>query len=1126
MSIVENAKSNAANTRFGNKRASVYNTSIRDLGSLGLGIEMYFTYLKYVATTFTIMSIIVTPSILLTKSGNGFLSSEIDSFGLGYFSIGNLGLHPSLNNSDLCHPNGNVNCTTGFQENIISTDPHQVSLIISYLDLLSCVCFIVSVQFLRNQLRNTIKTNDIDNVTPKDFTVEVIGLPCDATEEEIIEHFNSRYDLTKPKHYYPLWLGFFGGKKYLTNVDNNNDVDDSENQDDFNEYEDDSSENEDEQSLNNQSELERTKEEEESKENSLTILDNSSIRIGDFPVQNLDHVNGNTMYLNKWVAHVSIAFHTKGMLRKLLKRGRLTKKIKIQKETLRICHEEKIFSTERQIKIEKKLARLEKKLEDKFISMKNTKNENLLFDVHLAFVTFQSVESKQRCLNDYRTSTSVFSKWFQPQSLRFREKYAIKVIDTGEPSNVIWENIETDKMKQSIRRTITFFITLLVLLLSGVLLGIAQTYQKEFKKRDLPASICDTVIPQVAWGSDELPPLSTYKIKWNKDEQCPIGNYHITYIFEKKNENHHLVSKSSNRTLERCGASCVSPSADNDPICGSIQCFNNGTSNPDCSAYKKTDIITCYCKKTLIDLISVYGFFKGSKMMWNEEAPCQIYLDEFITRNALIYASALFIIIINLSLKFLFRYLGKFERHSSESRRASAVTMKVFFSTFLNTALIILLLNTKFPGTFGRLFNGEYKDFSREWYATVGSSIATTMLINVVVPHIGPVFKTFFLQPIKRTLLSSLVFTQEEMNVLYEGPSFTIEERYPLVLNTVFVTMFYSSGIPILLPISAISLWIIYFFEKMTILKLYTVRIAYDETLCILGLNLLYWALLFHLGVAVWMLGNSELLPATLIDLKALQRALRLQSLNAAESLYELERIDPLGKHGLLPKIVRLNVFPIFIMLLLYIICLIFATFGYKVLMPLFDSTILKIFHCFKNIRDSIMLIMKDIRDNDISDHPLYTGVFHQIVKKSYKLSSLQKHSGYYLQENKADSKTMILFRKWIHDTTSFGKKRKQGDFRLTWEAFQTSCKNYEMRMNEKYKNAAYALENLMDKVDERIAKEENYDNNGRDDNGNDDDGIGDDSSDNDSSGDNRSDNENSGDDTSDNESSGDDTSD
>lgn len=36
------------------------------------------------------------------------------------------------------------------------------------------------------------------------------------------------------------------------------------------------------------------------------------------------------------------------------------------------------------------------------------------------------------------------------------------------------------------------------------------------------------------------------------------------------------------------------------------------------------------------------------------------------------------------------------------------------------------------------LFGGDYSDFERSWYATVGVAVAMTMLLNVVVPHVKP----------------------------------------------------------------------------------------------------------------------------------------------------------------------------------------------------------------------------------------------------------------------------------------------------------------------------------------------------------------------------------------------------
>ena len=39
------------------------------------------------------------------------------------------------------------------------------------------------------------------------------------------------------------------------------------------------------------------------------------------------------------------------------------------------------------------------------------------------------------------------------------------------------------------------------------------------------------------------------------------------------------------------------------------------------------------------------------------------------------------------------------------------------------------------------VFGGEYTDFNHGWYGFVGSSIALTMAIQAVVPHVAPLLK-------------------------------------------------------------------------------------------------------------------------------------------------------------------------------------------------------------------------------------------------------------------------------------------------------------------------------------------------------------------------------------------------
>jgi hypothetical protein len=56
---------------------------------------------------------------------------------------------------------------------------------------------------------------------------------------------------------------------------------------------------------------------------------------------------------------------------------------------------------------------------------------------------------------------------------------------------------------------------------------------------------------------------------------------------------------------------------------------------------------------------------------------------------------------------------------------------------------------------------------------------------------------------------------------LYRPEMFELSTRLPIVLNTVFVTMAYCSGLPLLLPFAFIAIVVMYWIEKYAILRFY-----------------------------------------------------------------------------------------------------------------------------------------------------------------------------------------------------------------------------------------------------------------------------------------------------------------
>jgi len=88
------------------------------------------------------------------------------------------------------------------------------------------------------------------------------------------------------------------------------------------------------------------------------------------------------------------------------------------------------------------------------------------------------------------------------------------------------------------------------------------------------------------------------------------------------------------------------------------------------------------------------------------------------------------------------------------------------------------------------------------------------MMLNLLVPHGKPLFKEFVLAPMRRCCFLRKAVTQHEMDNLYAGSRWEIDVRYTFIMNTLFVALFFSSGMPILLPLAAASLAVTFFIDK------------------------------------------------------------------------------------------------------------------------------------------------------------------------------------------------------------------------------------------------------------------------------------------------------------------------
>ncbi|KAL7685513.1 hypothetical protein Plhal304r1_c030g0097181 [Plasmopara halstedii] len=1086
--MINQAKLKARKVRLGEGMKSVFRASMDDIGALGIGMQLYFMLTKYLSVVFLCMGLISLPAVVVNMYGHGITSKLVDPLQLAYSSIGNGGVNDdtaaSVRN---CLPIGDIDCTWKTVDTPLTSNPKTVTWIITLTDVVYSFFFLCFLLFYSYRATIAIQEHQTKHLTPARYSVLVRGLPKDATEREILEHFNTRYDLTKPESYCKLWFGCCWGRRHLVKHSH------------------------------------------------------SSNAINRNVVSNVDHLEHSTtiskeFYKNTWIAEVSVAHPTGGLLRAYLSTKHLgEKKEEIEALIQTLEDEKRLYPTEFQPadeklihasrkkleKLHSRLAKHEREIEiikhvvpksDKMqekkkrmeMKAKNATSKEKLAAAALAaktaatntqqafnweacecaFVVFNNLESRRRCLQDYRNSTRYLSRKWQPKELRYHG-FPLIVTTAPEPSNILWENLEVTNRGRFYRQFVTNLITVMLLVISCAIISAAQTTQEQFASKSPPEGLCDRALPAVYYADTSFAFNAQKKtipwtLMWDSSRTCTIdksgeARYYISY-------SNHIVNNLNTskisygpeyRNPKRCVDSCISDSSSD--ICHTLPCFYYNDlvrmKGFTCQAYEASHVLSCFCSTQLLESIQKYGFINGSKRLWTI-LPCRGFTKDYLLKNAFTLLAAGIVVIVNSLLKTILRMFAVFERHTSESTKIIRVAIRMFGAQFLNTAVIVMIVNASFGlrtvPVVKELLGGKFRDFERGWYPTVGMGIATTMLLNAFLPQITLLVQMWLVSPLLQWYKRRAIRTQAKMDKLYAGPTFDISLRYPMVLNTVFVTMVFCGGSPVLLYIAVVAATGIYWLDKLSILYLYSVKTTYDEILGEVTLQVLPWTLALHLGFSAWMYGNPDLLQGTMLDLPWLLKTIGLSSVvkqhpNAtADELYEIltnevEKYDVLGPHGLLVKIIYSHVMLMTVLCLIVTLSLllytIFGTIVFVVLRQMWTIIKHALLFPVKQILSLCLKIDNQLiskttkKPSSVVYLPEFAEPFVMSVTRPYKADEglgFHKH----LTEN-----TYKVTCIWPEDTLD-GLERVAGDPKLTWETMQAPVKSYAIEANEKYRHS------------------------------------------------------------------------
>ena len=89
------------------------------------------------------------------------------------------------------------------------------------------------------------------------------------------------------------------------------------------------------------------------------------------------------------------------------------------------------------------------------------------------------------------------------------------------------------------------------------------------------------------------------------------------------------------------------------------------------------------------------------------------------------------------------------------SQEGSSILLFVFFMTYFNTAILILIVNCNFEESKSNILRhifsiGAYTDFNKGWYQVMGPLLLLTVLFNAFVP-LGIVLKNATIYYLKRS---------------------------------------------------------------------------------------------------------------------------------------------------------------------------------------------------------------------------------------------------------------------------------------------------------------------------------------------------------------------------------------
>lgn len=286
-----------------------------------------------------------------------------------------------------------------------------------------------------------------------------------------------------------------------------------------------------------------------------------------------------------------------------------------------------------------------------------------------------------------------------------------------------------------------------------------------------------------------------------------------------------------------------------------------------------SSVLSCWCTQAYTTYGGEAADMKWENSSGKKVATCsEIFADRAYVGLIAMCVSML-IVIVNFILKTMLIDLVSSLRLKTVTAETNYTMIAIWVGQFVNTAILVVLNNAAFNdidggyGPLSQLFRvGTMTDFNVEWYKTVGTLLMKTLLMAGLWPLIE--FAMFwsmiaFFRWMDKGFGSDEWFSKSPSLQAYidtwAGPVYLIHYRYATILLQIGCAFLYGTGMPLLYFYAFIAYAVLYVNERLLVCYYYREPPAFDEKMTMLCLDLSGYVPYLMLPVGFWMLGNRQI---------------------------------------------------------------------------------------------------------------------------------------------------------------------------------------------------------------------------------------------------------------------------